>query len=151
MSNYSCYYLGPYVKVYPPEVTYTEDILTCTKIDCKRHGNCISDSNFCDTCGSPIRMCPILRKRHVNMHDFLEEEFNDCDLFSVVHLDDRDYQILISNNKNQGGIRIEKHGDYPLPEETLFFTHADWTRLVAKLKEIGYKFEAKIGVISYYN
>lgn len=151
MSNYSCYYLGPYVKVYPPEVTYTDDVMTCTKTDCKCHGHHVFDSKFCNMCGGPIEVCSVLRKGHVSMHDFLEAEFNNVDLFCVVNLEDKNYQILISNNKEQGGVHIENSGEYSLPEETQFFSHADWTRLVAKLKEIGYKFETKVGVISYYN
>jgi hypothetical protein len=151
MGNYNCYYLGPYVKVSPPEVTYTENILTCTNFECECHGKYVSDSKFCKLCGHPVRVSPVSRKRQLSMHDFLEAEFNDCDLFSVVHLEDKDYQILISNKKGQGGVHIEKWGEYPVPAGTSFFSHVDWVRLIAKLKEIGYKFEAKVGAVFYYN
>lgn len=151
MANYKCYYLGPYIKVYPPKVTYTDNIYTCNSHDCKEHGKHLSGNNFCNLCGSPVAMSPVLRNSRVNMTDFLEEEFNDCDMFCVIHLDDKDYQLLIGNREEQGGIHINDFGEYSLPENTNFFEHTDWARTIAKLKEIGYKFEIKVGLVAYYN
>ena len=46
---------------------------------------------------------------------------------------------------------VEKFGEYALPENISFFKHEDWVNLIASLKKVGYKFEIKVGVVSYYN
>lgn len=149
MANYNCYYFGPYVKVYPPERSYMDAIVTCTSVKCAYHGKYIS-TVFCGNCGSPVGKTKVLRQGHLSLHDFLDKELEE-DLFSIIHMDGKDYAFFISNHKDQGGFRIHQHGDYPIPLDLNFFDREDWVRLTTKLDEKGIKHEKNIGVVSYYN
>jgi hypothetical protein len=153
MANYDCYYFGPYIKIYPPKRTYKENIRTCINTVCKTHGKYVSEGiNFCGVCGSPVQDYPVLREGHESLHDFLQDEFGDCDLFSIVSMDHKDYQFFVANRYDeQGGVRIDEYGEYPLSENPDYFEREDWVRLVEKLEEKGFKFEKGIGVIAYYN
>jgi len=150
MANYNCYYLGSYIKVYPPKREYTDKLHTCSNIKCNIHGKCRSDK-FCSVCGSPIEFCSVQRNGHVNMQDFLIEELKDENLFQVIYMDNKDYQIFIPNSKEQGGTYIEEYGEYSLSESANQFEHNDWIALIEKLEEKEFNFEKKIGVVSYYN
>lgn len=150
MGNCNRYYFGPYIKVYPSKKTYTKNIRTCTKTTCLRHGG-LSSASFCSTCGSLIEDCPVIQERHESLEEILLDEFNDCDLFSTVCIDDEDYQFFVSNSYEQGGVYIDEHGEYSVQENPDYFNQKDWVRLVDKLTERGYKFEKGIGVIAYYN
>jgi len=136
--------------VYPPEKTYLEKLNTCSNTLCELHGKYLNDS-FCGKCGSAITFYHVQRKGHVNMEDFLEEKFNNIDLFRVIFMDDKDYQIFIPNMREQGGVHIEEHGEYSLPENINQFEHKDWIALINKLEEEKFNFEKKIGVVAYYN
>lgn len=150
MANYNCYYFGPYVKVYPPKKIYTNDLRTCSNIACRLHGK-YSSENFCGACGSPVKMSPISHEGHENLHEFLDDVLGDEEMFSVVCIDNKDYQFFISNRGAQGGVRIEDHGEYPMSEDPNFFDRKDWALLIEKLIEKNFKFVKGIGVIAYYN
>jgi CMP-N-acetylneuraminic acid synthetase len=153
MANYNCYYFGPYVKVYPPKRTYRDNTRTCINTACKTHGMHVPEgTNFCSVCGNPIREVPVLREGFESLYDFLQDELGDCDLFSIVSMNHKDYRFFVSNRcSKQGGIHIHEHGEYPLQENPDYFDREDWVRLIEKLKEKGFKFEKGIGVIAYYN
>ena len=149
MSNYDCYYVGPYVKVYPPKKEYTSSMKTCTNNECSDHGKFLVTS-FCGKCGSPVNICPVTTIEEESMFNFLNDELEE-DLFTVICIDGKKYQIFISNHEYQGGAHTEDYGDYPITDDTSCFDKGDWAKLIAKLEEKSYKFEKNIGLIYYYN
>ena len=150
MANYDCYYVGPYVKVYPPKKEYTRSMRTCTNNECSDHGKHLPYNPFCAKCGHAIDLCDVHSVEPESMHNFIDEELEE-DLFEVVCIDGKKYQIFISNCKEQGGTNVDDYGDYPVTEDMSFFDKGDWANLIAKLEEKSYKFEKNIGLVSYYN
>jgi len=151
MANVKCFYLGPYLKVWPPEIDYESTMKTCTSTSCKNHGQYLR-SNFCEICGSTIDTCKITGKTHLSLHDFLAHTCGDEDLFGVVRPDDEEFSYLISNSNLQGGDHIESFGDYPLPDPSIDqFGHNDWTIVCGFLDVKQIKYEKCCGVVFYYN
>lgn len=150
MSNYDCYYVGPYVKVYPPKKEYTRSRRTCINNECSDHGKHLPYNPFCAKCGHAIDLCDVHSVEPESMYDFLNDELEE-DLFTVVNIDHKKYQIFISNSNGQGGTHTEDYGDYPIADDTSCFDKGDWATLIAKLEDKSYNFEKKIGLVSYYN
>lgn len=151
-------YIGPYFKVYLPEVDRTDTICTCTKEDCEKHGKYLRDAKFCGTCGSPIDNCTVKVKSHLNIFDFMEEHIG-SDVFSIVHQENisshepNNFCIIIPNNtKKQGGLSKDAGscGVYSLPAlDRDYFMWGDWKPLRDKLYENKILIEEEVGCILY--
>jgi hypothetical protein len=157
------YYMGPYVKVWLPDRTYTSKIRTCTNTQCKEHGK-YTPNSFCSTCGSSVADCTLHKTGKMNLHDFFEEELGNVDIFQAIHIEDHpEYGLVLPNQRDQGGINIEEPGTYNLPdmagvtgaiidEPTKiggYFDQKDWKLLIDKLNEKKITYAPQIGLVHY--
>jgi hypothetical protein len=152
------FYVGPYIKAYPPGEEYTLTMYTCTKEECPNHGRGLSDSKFCSICGSPTGRCGVKRKQPLNMRAFLDKHLGNENMFSVVYQEDissqdkKPFCLIIPNNEKQGGLLKDENdaGEYSLPNlDQDFYKHGDWKLLWDRLYEKQISIEEKIGCIIY--
>jgi len=158
MSNYRQLYYGPFMRVWMPEVTVGVNSKTCTNEKCEKHGEHIHH-NFCPHCGAEVKHLLIQKPSHLNLHEFLEEELNDQDLFTAVYPDNVDYIIAVSNRRaGQGGVFFE---DDPKTEVLLlgkemtydksYFDKEDWKKFSEALAKKDIKHEALVGVLQWFS
>ena len=158
MSNYRRLYYGPYMRVWMPEITVGVGSRTCTNERCKKHGEHIR-YNFCSCCGAEVKNITIQKPSHLNLHEFLEEELNDQDLFTAVYPDNVDYIIAVPNRLSvQGGVFFE---DEPKTEVLLlgkemtydksYFEKEDWRKFSEALAKKDIKHEALVGILQWFS
>lgn len=151
-------YVGPYVKVYLPEVDSTEDIMTCPENDCSNHGKRVS-SKFCDKCGAEIKLVPFIRKKSFNIYQALEDRIDEDNFFVATQEwigsdEPDDFVLFLSNCRDQGGYDIDEHdyGEFTFPDTHHdFFAHEDWAELIKVLTDLNLKFEKKTAIVRYYH
>lgn len=159
MGYNSTVYVGPYVKVFLPQVDVTNTIKTCSNTVCRCHGKVNQSTPFCGACGHEIQMIPYTRKDSFNIHQMLYERVGQDTFFVVTQEwlsseEPEDFVILIPNRKSQGGFSIEEHefGEYLFPPlQPSPFTQGDWVKLIEVLKELNLKHVNAAGIIRYYH
>lgn len=152
-------YVGPYVKVFLPEVDNTENIMTCPEKDCSNHGKRAGASNFCDKCGAEIKLVSFIRKKSFNIYQALKDRIDEDNFFVATQewigsTEKNDFVLFLSNCRDQGGYRIDEHeyGEFTLPDTHYdFFAHEDWTELTKVLTDLNLRFEKKIAIVRYYH
>lgn len=159
MGNYRQLYFGPYMRIWMPEVTVSVPSQTCTNEDCKKHGEYIRHK-FCSYCGSPVERINIEKPSHLNLHQFLLEEFNDEDMFTAVYPDNVDHIIAVPNRRDrQGGTRFQDNSETEilvlsgnLEEQYMAdFDREDWERLEGALMDRDIKYEKLTGVLQWFS
>jgi hypothetical protein len=150
-------YVGPYFKVWPPKIETNFPMQTCSNTECCGHG-IYSSSNFCNRCGSEVKQVPVKRIQKKCMHEFMEEELNNEDLFNEITLEyseeHKDCVLLTSNYNGQGGITFDQcySGETDMPPTDLtLFEKGDWKKMSDALERKDVKFEKKIGIINYFH
>jgi len=96
-------YVGPYIKIYNPELYTTIVIKGCAWNKCEKY-KILSHSNYCSMCGNPIievEVPSITKKIKLNVYTELNEKlYNPYTEYSPKHL--KDYDIYIPNIKGYG-------------------------------------------------
>ncbi len=150
-------YLGPFLRVWMPERTAHIPVQSCTNEECKKYGE-HNRHQFCGYCGKEVKRISINKPSHLILHDFLNEEFQDPDMFIDVQPDGKEYILVVPNrHKKQGGAFFE---DSPDSEILVFsdgiehfraeFDREDWIKLVTTLLDRGIKYEQLTGVLQWF-
>ena len=168
MGSYRQSYLGPYMRIWMPAVVANIPSHTCTNEDCEKHGEHIRHK-FCSYCGGPVENIKFEKSSHLNLHEFMEEELNDQDMFIPVYPDGVEYIIAVPNRRDsQGGAFFH---DDPRTEvlvlssnsnmgqhQTDFdkihsdaFALADWVKLEEALKMKDIRHEKLTGVLQWFS
>jgi len=145
-----------------PEVMTSIPSQTCISKSCEKHGEHLRHK-FCPYCGSPVEIINIRKSSHLNLHEFLLEEFKDEDLFTAVYPDDVDYIIAVPNRRDrQGGtyfhddprteILILSEGlDHKPYMHVHDFEGEDWIKLEEALKKRNIKYKKLTGVLQWFS
>lgn len=157
MSNYRQLYHGPYMRIWMPVIEITVKIKTCINEGCTKHKE-YAPTSFCPTCGSRAEEFSYQKSSQMNLHEFLDEELDDEDMFTAVYPDNVDYIIAVPNRPNrQGGhyfedeSRTEILNDEKPPPVHSEFEHEDWAELSGALAKKGIRFEKLVGVLQWFS
>lgn len=151
-------YFGPYMRVWMPETESSISTQTCTNEGCEKYGKHVA-SKFCPQCGSLVATVLMKKWSRLNLHEFLEKELNNIDMFQVVYPDDVDYVIAVSNiTSKQGGTFFEDESEV---EVLIFqdnkqkfeadFEKEDWVKFEEALKAKDIKCEKLTGILQWFN
>ena len=150
-------FYGPYMRIWLPKIENEEIETICPNETCVKYKKRAS-SKFCSECGSEIEEIKITEFDEPDLGEFLEEEFNDRDMFIGVSPEELDYVLTLPNNvSRQGGfyyedgcqteiLTINKDEEDPNWEH---FEREDWVKLTELLTKKGIKFEKKVGVLQW--
>lgn len=157
MSMHRNFYYGPYMKIWLPSVPSTKHQRICPNGGCTNHFKYVQ-TPFCPLCGHMIEDETVQVLCRMSLHDFFEKEFNDIDLFIVIHPDNEDYTIALSNQTSiQGGRHFEYSDSSEIltfSEESIqqlksFFNQEDWVKFEESLKKNDIRYEKKTGIIQW--
>lgn len=147
-------FYGPYMRVWMPAVLVEKHTETCTNPGCSKHMKNV-DTPYCPACGAKVDVLRYNKESEQNLHDFLEEKFNDCDMFQVVYPDDGDYVLAVPNRtSDQGGRHFEDDSEIEIIDllnnkDLSDFVRNDWVKFEAALQAADIKYEKKLGVLKW--
>lgn len=155
----STVYVGPYVKVFLPQVDVTMVIKTCPNTVCRTHGTVNRSTVYCGVCGHEIKEVPITKKETFNIYQMLMDRVGQDTFFVVTQEwlssnEPEDFVILIPNRREEGGYNIEEQefGEYILPcLQTQYFKQGKWLKVREVLDMSSLKHVDNIGIIKYYH
>lgn len=151
-------YFGPYMRVWMPEIIASNDIQTCVNEKCEKHGEYLH-TKFCPYCGSEVKNVTLQKPSQLGLHEFLEKELNDEDMFTAVYPDNVGFIIVVSNRRSsQGGKFLDDDGvetEFVIlsdsPMDMSDFEKEDWKKFANALGKKKIAFEKKIGVLQWYS
>ena len=104
-------YIGPYIQVHNPPVDSTEEIYTCSDLNCSNHRFRMSINNkYCPICGGPARLLSVSCKAPKEF--YVDEETNErmYEAISEYKPEGMDNEMfIISNVKGTPGVEIGPH------------------------------------------
>lgn len=158
MGMYRRLFYGPYMRIWLPEEEIEKSEKSCTKEECPKHKQ-YTNTNFCATCGSRVEVIRWKEASQINLHEFLEEELGNEDMFIPVYPDDVDYIIAVPNIvSTQGGFYFDDESKTEIMNmgnevdpNWEWFGKPDWVNLSEALANKDIKFENFVGVLQWFS
>lgn len=133
-------YVGCYFRVWMPKQKTRSSRGVC--LDCKEK----VASLFCPACGRKI----VFRDMEMwpSFYDYSQAVFDDGDKFYSPQVNNEEgYMIILGNEDGNDHVHVDDKTEYEMPQ---YVWSDDWLKLGAALDKDDIKYEAKFGIVTYW-